>query len=127
VGIERSAAHALELFAGETELSENLLVRNALATVEGGTGGGVFAGFFLGDRLIVEGSVGEAAGSSMASSRPTTAETCLGTRRSISSWACSLVSAIIFLPFSHSATKTAHLSCAVAINLSIVVKKARCS
>src|SRR2546429_115432 len=34
-------------------------------------------------------------GSSMASSRPTTAVTWRGARRSISSWACSLVSAIV--------------------------------
>jgi hypothetical protein len=68
-------------------------------------------------------------GSSMASSKPTTAESCVGGSRSISSLACSLVSAmnLPFLPFSHRVSRTAYLSCAVAMNLSIVVSKARCS
>ena len=46
----------------KSELSQHFLVRNALATVEGGTRGGDLASFFLGDRLIVHRSVGETVG-----------------------------------------------------------------
>ena len=61
MGIERSAAHALEVFGGGAELGQNLLVRNALATVKGGARSGNLAGFFLSDRLIVQRSTGETA------------------------------------------------------------------
>jgi hypothetical protein len=39
VGIERSAAHALEIFQRKPELGQHFLVRDALATVELTTSG----------------------------------------------------------------------------------------
>jgi hypothetical protein len=62
VGVEWSAPQACEVFGGKAELGQNLLVRNALATVEGGARGGNLAGFFLRDRLIVHGGMSETAG-----------------------------------------------------------------
>lgn len=59
MGVERSAARALEIFEGEAELGQNLLVRNALAAVEGGPSSGDLAGLCLRDWLIVYGGVGE--------------------------------------------------------------------
>jgi hypothetical protein len=59
VGVQWSAAHTLEIFQGESELSQNFVVWNTLATVEGSTRGGDLASFFLRDRLIVNGRVGE--------------------------------------------------------------------
>ena len=69
--VEWSAAHALEIFQRESKLGQYFLVRNAFATVEGGTGGGDLASFFLSDRLIINGGIGEAVsrGSVITSSR----------------------------------------------------------
>ncbi len=61
-GVEWGAAHACEVFERESELGQNLLMRNALATVEGGARGGNLTGFFLRNQLIVHGSIGVTAG-----------------------------------------------------------------
>jgi hypothetical protein len=52
----------LEVLGGESELGQNFLMRNALATVKGGARRGNLTGFFLSDRLIIQRSVGETAG-----------------------------------------------------------------
>ena len=62
VRVERGAAHALKVFEGEAELGQQLLVRNALATVEGVASSSDLTGLVLRHRFIVQGSVGEAAG-----------------------------------------------------------------
>ena len=62
VRVERGAAHALEVFEGEAELGQHLLVRNALATVEEVASSSDLTGIVLRHRFIVQGSVGEAAG-----------------------------------------------------------------
>src|SRR5262245_39050211 len=58
-GVERSAAQACEVVRGKAELAQDFLVRNAFATIEGGAGSGDLTSFFLSDRLIVNGSIGE--------------------------------------------------------------------
>jgi hypothetical protein len=58
----RGAAHAFEVFEGEAELGQHLLVRNALATVKGVASGSDLTGLVLRHRFIVQGSVGQAAG-----------------------------------------------------------------
>lgn len=62
VRVGRGAAHALEVFEGEAELGQHLLVRNALAAVEGVASSSDLTGLVLRHRFIVQRSVGEAAG-----------------------------------------------------------------
>jgi hypothetical protein len=57
--VEWSAAHACEVFRGQAELGRDFFVRNALATVERSAGSGDLTSFFIRDRFIVNGSVGE--------------------------------------------------------------------
>jgi len=84
--------HALKFnfFLVDPEFSQHLLVGNALVTLR------PFARFrerfllFRRDWFVVDGSASNGAGygSSIASSRPTTAESWVAGSRSISSWAC---------------------------------------
>lgn len=62
VRVKRGAAHALEIFGGEAELGEDILVRNRFVVLEPGLGGSNSAGLFLADRFVLKGSVGETAG-----------------------------------------------------------------
>ena len=62
VGIERGAAHAFKVFGGKSELGEHILVGNGFVVLEPDLGGINSAGFFLADRLVLNGSVGETAG-----------------------------------------------------------------
>jgi hypothetical protein len=66
VGVERGATHTLEIFQGEAELGQNLVVRNAFAMIEGRTSSSDLAGLFLRDRLIVQWGVGKTAGDGIA-------------------------------------------------------------
>ena len=65
---ESPAGFALEVFEGEAELGQQLLVRNALATVEGVASSSDLTGFVQRHRFIVQGSVGEAAGNGIEDS-----------------------------------------------------------
>jgi hypothetical protein len=85
---------------GETEIGEHFSVRNSLAAMplKPSLRRNSLA-FLLGLRLIIHWSVGNSAGDGIeyGLEEADDAVTCRGARRSISSWACCLVSAKVFL------------------------------
>ncbi len=58
---ERSASHALEVLRRKAELGQDFLVSDGLVVLEPDLGSGDGAGLFLANRLVLDGSLGDAA------------------------------------------------------------------
>src|SRR5215469_1530474 len=61
VRVKRGVSQALEIFEGQAELGEHFFVGNGRVSLEPFLGGFDRAPLFFADRLVVDGSVGQAA------------------------------------------------------------------